>query len=146
MSEKLREIEFCPRCFASSEDGSWGCTVQGNYCENCSASGSVTIPVWAIKSIREQASWVGKRFYPDREDEEASTELRALRCLAPECKGRTARPIEDDLDRWWVTQEQGGGRSTSISVEASCESDALDKARPRLPYVPASALEEVPDA
>jgi hypothetical protein len=72
--EQDESIDFCCRCFASSQDGSWGEICSHDYCFNCGAGGFViSIPVWAIKSIRESASFVGKRYYPDKEDYEHDT-------------------------------------------------------------------------
>ena len=68
---RLRTMHFCVVCFASNEDGSWGCTTvpEANFCGNCSSNDClVAIPFWAVESIRQQASWVGKRYYPCDED------------------------------------------------------------------------------
>lgn len=35
---------------------------------NCGSGGLVPMPEWAVSSIRFQASWVGKRYYPHDED------------------------------------------------------------------------------
>jgi hypothetical protein len=52
---------FCTRCFSR--------TVCIDACHNCGSGGTnIEIPLWAIDSIRENASWLGKRFYPHKED------------------------------------------------------------------------------
>lgn len=83
MTELTDVLAFCAGCFASSEDGSWDLTCDNQYCYNCGTVGTVQLPRWAVDSIREQASWVGKRYYPADEDKEAAEELAALRALAP---------------------------------------------------------------
>jgi hypothetical protein len=58
--ERDAVLLFCPRCFASSRDGSWGGKAEKDFCCNCSTIGSmVRLPLWAVESIRQQASWVG---------------------------------------------------------------------------------------
>lgn len=142
MSEqgRERELDFCPRCFATSESGSWNHVIVSGYCMNCGNSSTVTLPLWAIESIREQASWVGKRHYPSKEDRQQCAELRALRLLVAEFPGRTAEPAGgDDPFRWWVKQSVAaadGGGWISVMVDASSAAEALDAARAILPYVP----------
>ena len=92
MSDDIRD--FCPRCFASDMSGSWDQTVVGNHCYNCGASPSVRLPDWAVDCIREQASWVGKRYYPNDEDKEMAAELKELRSRMTEFPGRTIEHID----------------------------------------------------
>lgn len=67
---------FCCRCFASESSGSWDHVVVGSFCANCCGNGTAfPLPKMAIESIRNQASWVGKRYYPHKED----AEVEALR-------------------------------------------------------------------
>jgi hypothetical protein len=77
-------IPFCPGCFATSEDGSANHVCDENYCYNCGSGGTVTIPRWAVESIRAQASWVGKRYYPNAEDHIINAELKLLRSRMPD--------------------------------------------------------------
>ncbi|RNB59427.1 hypothetical protein EDM57_04605 [Brevibacillus gelatini] len=74
------KITFCSACFATNEDGSWGNNggwsvqdVEENglncYCMNCSGHGEIVVMSRrAANKIRESASWVGKRYYPHKED------------------------------------------------------------------------------
>lgn len=78
----LTMLEFCPGCFASEENGSWGCTTVNGHCMNCGSAGTIQIPRWAVDSIRRSASWVGKRYYPSAEDLDDQRELRYLRSIA----------------------------------------------------------------
>lgn len=137
--EKLAELLlFCPCCFASSEGGSWtkGQAVFEGLCINCGASGpALTIPRWAVESIHRQASWVGKRYYPNDEDKETWDEVQALRATIKEFPGRSVRRTEDGKD-WWVSQRLKKGQSISIVVKAKTWEDAFEKARLQLPYVP----------
>lgn len=66
--------QFCVCCFADSVwGGSWGGDVFQGGCMNCGAGGSsITLSLMDIKQIRQQASWVGKRYYPHEEDFEKS--------------------------------------------------------------------------
>lgn len=60
---------FCCQCFASEASGSWDHVVVGSFCTNCCGNGTTfPLPKAAIESIRQQASWVGKRYYPHAED------------------------------------------------------------------------------
>jgi len=60
---------FCVQCFASESSGSWVHVVVGSFCTNCCGNGTtMPLPKAAIESIRQQASWVGKRYYPHAED------------------------------------------------------------------------------
>lgn len=94
MSDLEDVLDFCPGCFATNEDGSWGHTCDDHYCYNCGAQGTVKLPRWAVRSIREQASWVGKRYYPHDEDREAAEEIAALREIAPPAAPEAPQPVE----------------------------------------------------
>lgn len=144
-------LAFCPRCFASSEDGSWGGgpdVMNGqSLCSNCGANGShVMIPRWAVNAIREQASWVGKRYYPHDEDYEHAAEIKALRDLVTVYPGRSAEKIKsdhpDDIDQWWVHQDIPGDKRIAVSVKARSAGEAMKKARLDLPYISKEALEK----
>lgn len=147
--EAERVILFCAKCFASSEDGSWGERVdgddKGSHCFNCGAGNcAVRIPRWAVKSIREQASWVGKRYYPHEEDKEIHNEVQALRKLVKKFPGRTAERCEKG---WWVSQEIPCDRSRShmmfVSLaKAKTAAEAIERSREILRYVPAEAMEK----
>jgi hypothetical protein len=105
--DRFRQLSFCPCCFATEETGSWDHVVTSGYCMNCGNGSCVTLPPWAVDSIREQASWVGKRYYPHREDHERNRELRSLRKAIGRWPGRTVESLEriDEPDRAWVHQE-----------------------------------------
>lgn len=126
---------FCPRCFASSDDGSWGLTCDDTYCNNCSSSGTVQLPDWAVQSIREQASWVGKRFYPHAEDHDSGDELRRLRRAMTSFPGRSAHHDDTLSDQWRVEQKRGGV-TISVWVDADSAEDAIEKTKDRLPWCP----------
>lgn len=130
---------FCPCCFASSENGSWNHTAYEGGCSNCGAGPSIQLPPWAIDSIRQQASWVGKRYYPHAEDQEHSREVRALRSIVKEFPGRTA--CENVANPGWsVTQVMPDGSKCSMYFfNAKSEAEALALARLELPYVPSTA-------
>lgn len=133
---------FCVRCFADDHGGSWGDGTHpsAGHCANCGAGESlVAIPPWAVASIREQASWVGKRYYPHEEDRATTRELRVLRCkLDPfSCPGRTVqRWIDLAGAHLMVMQRMPGDRSVSMFPDDPSWSDeaALAWAVTRLPY------------
>jgi hypothetical protein len=134
---------FCPCCFASSEGGSWGEVVIEGHCFNCGAGGSgIEMKRWAVDSIRQQASWVGKRYYPHDEDKQRHEELKVLRALIPSFPGRTARLSEDGKASepgklvWWVEQVTGAQTTTSVSIEAATAEEAIEASRFLLPYHP----------
>lgn len=145
--EKLdhkRLLWFCACCFASKEDGSWNHTTSEHYCLNCGArGGAVRIPFWAIESIRNQASWVGKRYYPNQEDKEHARELKYLRALPASFPGRITESDKEERYRWWVKQTlpaETGSQYVSTMVNATSAEDALEASRFLLPYIPAEAL------
>ena len=117
-------------CFASETGGSWNHVVipmpAGGYCTNCGNGSTVPLPEWAIKSIREQASWVGKRYYPADEDREAQAERSALLALVTAFPGRAAEPDKLTPGRWMVFQA-GPKFTTSTSVEAASADEAMRK-------------------
>lgn len=137
---------FCVFCFGASSNelgASWGGDVGNNYCMNCGANGpNLLLPEWTIKSIRKQASWVGKRYYPNEEDTQTAEELKLLRALVPHDSGRIAEYVEADPEipdhkgYWSVKQDMGGGKATWITVDAESEEEALAMAKIRLPYHP----------
>jgi hypothetical protein len=93
---------FCPQCFATDNDGSWGHTVAGSVCTNCGSQSIIHIPAFAVESIRKQASWVGKRYYPHTEDVEATNERQALLKLVEFFPGRIALR----LDKYWQVKQK----------------------------------------
>lgn len=134
-------VGFCSMCFASTESGSWGCTVYGDHCSNCGTGGAVvSIPRWSVDAIRENASWVGKRYYSAEEDFDHREELEALRRLAPDDPRRVATETENG--RFNVTQPLRGGGTISISTRAYSADEALAKLKADLPYIPPANEEE----
>lgn len=130
-----QELSFCPFCFASSKDGSWDHVAIAGHCTNCGVSnGTVVLPAWAVDRIRESASWVGKRYYPDKEDHEARSERQALLALVNVFPGRSVRPLEDST--YDVSQRLADGRRVSTLVRASSAEEAMRKSGLR--YVPES--------
>jgi len=148
LEEEIRH--FCCLCFADDKGGSWGEGTHptAGWCANCGAGGSlIAIQAWAVASIRKNGSWVCKRYYPAEEDKETLAELKALRALVTEFPGRSVQrmpPPEDEPARnasqFMVIQQLGGGRSTSMWFDAATSEEALEKARPHLPYVPKEEL------
>lgn len=132
MSDDIRD--FCPRCFASDMSGSWDQTVVGNHCYNCGAGPSVRLPDWAVDCIREQASWVGKRYYPNDEDKEMAAELKELRSRMTEFPGRTIEHI--DIGQFRVTQRLNERTTHVIVVRADTQEEAWEKSKTRLPFIP----------
>lgn len=133
MNDDIRD--FCPRCFATDIDGSWSHTVQGGYCSNCGAIPSVTLPEWAVQSIREQASWVGKRYYPNDEDVQRGKEIKELRSRMTEFPCRTVEPT--DSGHFRVVQRLNETTTYCIYVTADTQEEAWSKAKTLLPFVPA---------
>jgi hypothetical protein len=114
-------VDFCVLCFADERGGSWGAGTTGTgFCQNCSTSHSeVKIPVWAVDQIRQSASWVGKRFYPNDEDFKIASERAELLKLVSIFPGRTATK-RDDGD-WDVWQELPVGSVMTIRKAATAE-------------------------
>jgi hypothetical protein len=134
-------LRFCPFCFATDEDGSWHHTVAATHCSNCGViDSSVTLPRWAVESIRQQASWVGKRYYPNAEDQQLATERRALLAQVQQFPGRTARPTPSQVYGWVVAQALPDGVTEEIMVTAVDAAAALEAARYALTYVPQEHL------
>jgi hypothetical protein len=103
---------------------------------NCGANGcTVPLPRWTVESIREQASWVGKRYYPHEEDIETNKEIQLLRALAPDDPERTVTQCEDDPRRWETRQPTEKGW-TSTWVTADSEAEAREKAKLVMEYRP----------
>lgn len=135
--------QFCPCCFADEQSGSWNHvvvpTTAGGHCSNCGNGDTVLMPSWVIKEIRRNASWVGRRYYPNEEDREAAQERMALLALVTQFPGRHAQPDEtDEAGRWWVFQKLPSGSTTSTSVVADSAEDAMRKCGLR--YVPKDKL------
>jgi hypothetical protein len=132
-------LAFCVLCFADEESGSWDHIVVKvgagtTHCTNCGAGGStVTIPKWAVDNIRQNSSWVGKRYYPNEEDKDAQVERQALLKLVPSFPGRSA-VFKPEYSNWWVTQVENG-RSVSTFAYAETAEEAC-RAATNLRYVP----------
>ncbi len=151
MSDRTAIIDFCPMCFASTDDSSGGGEIVPNiYCMNCGGH-PIKAPRWAVQSIREQASWVGKRYYPNEEDTERQREIRYFRAHAPADPADEYKRLEADPDDRTQTvylqltrhyAGQSGTRSTMMPLaddtEATLEA-AKTKLRAALPYPPALA-------
>jgi hypothetical protein len=132
--DKSDILSFCPCCFASSETGSWAHNVVSGYCTNCGNGSTITIPRWAVDEIRRNASWVGKRYYPDKEDEEHLAERKALLELVDVFPGRLAQ--QNEPGKWTVRQKTGPGVCTITTVKASSAEEAMRLSNLR--YVPAN--------
>jgi len=137
-----QSVPFCVLCFGSADNSSWGEQVTDQHCMNCGAGGSaISIPRWAIDSIRKNASWVGKRYYPNEEDIEDRLEAKRLRKLVTNFPGRTAQAPDDQYTGWVVRQKMPNGRTLSMGFpSASSEEEALDMARTKLPYYDEESL------
>lgn len=139
MSElKPGQVYFCSRCFATNEDGSMGGAIyptldDGCFCSNCcesySYSNKIVMRKADVLSIRSQASWIGKRYYPAQEDSDKNEELKRMRAVLklsfPFPRGRHAEQQKDGS--WLVTQNTHGGGSVSQFITASSEQEALIK-------------------
>lgn len=133
MSEDKQAL-FCVCCFASDTGGSWGEVCLPYSCINCGAGGStIELKEWQVKEIRRNASWVGRRYYPNDDDLKIDNELKMLRSLQTEFHGRTA--TLNDGGWWDVRQATSPNSYTSISVKADSQDEALLKTKDKLPYV-----------
>ena len=130
--DRKEEIYFCPCCFGSADNSSWGECVD-DYCYNCGSGSTLKIPRWAVESLRKQASWVGKRYYPHEEDVDSQKELRLLRSLMPDNPEDEVTPTEGGY--WSVERRTSPTRTTSVLLLASSREDAMKKAKVMLPYV-----------
>jgi hypothetical protein len=139
-AQKKREeiIDFCPSCFGSTDNSSWGSEVFPDYCTNCGHGPPIKLPRWAVEAIRQNASWVGKRYYPHEEDKERHRELLSLRMKMTSFPGRTAERGADKKG-WAVTQvtdeECSHGSTTVYYHDVATKKEALEKAKMHLPYV-----------
>jgi len=137
--DRNKQILFCCLCFASEDNSSWGEPLIEGHCFNCGAGNSTfKLPRCAVESIREQASWVGKRYYPNKEDYEAAEERKRLLACVKKFPGRSIEPaMELDRDgnevrqeyRWRVKQMTPGALWSSTSVTAKTKEEAWEKAR-----------------
>jgi hypothetical protein len=136
--DPMAMLVFCPRCLGSSESSSWNSLIIDGLCGNCGNGDTIHLARWAIDSIRSQASWVGKRYYPIDEDYEMAAELKNLRALVTDFPGRMAERANDPENPrlWWVTQRMKGGKSVSTTVDADSREEALALVRLDLPYCP----------
>src|ERR1051325_2191222 len=145
---------FCVQCFASEIDGSWDHVVlqtddDYNICGNCGGCGTAyPLPRAAIESIRKQASWVGKRYYPHAEDAEADLGRMELLKLVDVFPGRTVASVGgSDPDYWNVTQQLPNGKAEMISVIAGNAEHAFQRAHfSSLRYVSFEQLEAKDEA
>jgi hypothetical protein len=177
LSQPSDFLSMCVRCYATEEGGSWGAAtikaVDGDYghsllgtltlehahgkghCHNCGASGcTIVIPRWAVDSLRQQASWVGKRYYPIVEDSLAQAELRALRSLVPHDSGRTVEvaayqnDVPEGQTRFSVEQNIITAKAhfaedvkdvrqakSFVQIVAPSKEEAVLKAKLKLPFV-----------
>jgi 5'(3')-deoxyribonucleotidase len=140
---------FCVLCFANDDDdGSWSGGLCSSHCFNCGAGGSVIqISKFASTEIRKNASWVGRRYYPNQEDKDNYAELTFLRSKMTEFPGRSAEEYTDSRTGelfWRILQELPGGPSgltTSMlfpRIEGETPAEGIEKAKTALPYVPSS--------
>ncbi len=113
-----------------------------NHCFNCGAHEStVEIPRWAVESIRQQASWVGKRYYPHDEDKDIRRELETLRKRATGRAGLSVKRTENGK-YWEVTQKKPGGLSVTVIIESDSEDYAMGRGVVLLPYYSEEDLAE----
>lgn len=125
--------EFCVRCFASSVDGSWDHVVQSGYCTNCGGGQCLSVPRWAIEQVRSNASRVGKRYYPAKEDGEVYRELAYLRSVAPgHVIGAEENTFEGRTTYQAYVHLPNGCRSSVGPFNSAAE--ALERGRQKLPY------------
>lgn len=134
-------INFCPSCFASTDNSSWGGEVFVGGCTNCGHGPPISMPRWAAEQIRKSASWVGRRYYPSDEDKEDQAERRALLDLVKEFPGRRAEPVDPLVPavEWRVVQATAPGRVSYATFIAGSAEEAMEAARhSSLRYRPAS--------
>ena len=141
--DRTQLIAFCPSCMASGDNSSWGGGIDLSHCDNCGHGPPIQIPRWAVESIRQQASWVGKRYYPHQEDRDIHQELEDLRKLIKKFPGRTATRCAGEPGHWRVVQKIGLRATTGVLVQAKTKAAAFLKAHTLLPYVPASRQRKV---
>ena len=129
-----QQIQFCERCFATMD---WGVP----HCFNCGAGGAGVIMLQRqAESIRTSASWVGKRYYADKEDLDLNAELKALRRAIGTYPGRSAELRRDDergKAYWSISQSRPGGGTICTSIEAdkaATAEEAIEKTRDWLPW------------
>jgi hypothetical protein len=127
-------IQFCERCFATMD---WGIA----HCFNCGAGGTgVVMLKRQAESIRESASWVGRRFYPNEEDRENWAEVKALRRAIGTYPGRSAEwvPGNDGARGYWrLSQSLDNGRVVMTMVQAPegmKPEDVIEQHRDALPW------------
>lgn len=138
-------MKFCTLCFATENDGSWQHVVVGHFCANCGVGGAVVdLPEWAIKNIRQNASWVGKRYYPCDEDRERAEERVDLLALVQHFPGRkVALRVFNGRKAWEVSQTLANGCTVSTTVtDADSGRQAMHRAT-ALRFVPQWRLDEV---
>jgi hypothetical protein len=148
MSDKKPELDrmelifFCERCFASSDNSSWGEPILENHCCNCGAGGpSLKIPRYSVEMIRSSAFFVGSRYYPSEEAIEMFEERKRLRGLVKEFPGRTAEPPHEEGAHWSVKQEKPGKLWVStMAMAATTAEEALHETRLSLPYYDEESL------
>jgi hypothetical protein len=122
---------MCSMCLAHDEiDG---------HCLNCGAGGTThLVPMWFIESIRKNASWVCKRYYPNEEDMQNAGELRALRAQMATFPGRSAELVKEDergAAYWRVKQATGDRTYTMVTTPWLGEDDTAEKAVDRTKHV-----------
>lgn len=142
--ESDRKVPFCCKCFADERGGSWGeGTVQG-HCYNCGSGGTTAwLPIWAVDMIRENASWVGRRYYPNDEDRANAEERRDLLDTIKEFPGRTVETQDGPLGPVTIVQQALPNRTKTLITfrpEEASEKEAWEQARYALRYVPKEKL------
>jgi hypothetical protein len=134
---RLVPVRFCVKCFADDRSSSLSGSgsIVNDHCLNCGSGGTIaSLQVWAVDSIREQASWVGKRYYPNDEDRQLNEELRALRREIGNYPGRSAEPSSTP-GQWDLIQVLENGSTRRTSIVADSAEDALKKGADYLPWV-----------
>lgn len=136
MKDVNQEILFCPQCFASEEDGSMGGSVFPTYCTNCGTGwgdGAPKLKRYMVDSIRQQASWIGCRFYPGEEDRERHKERERLLSLVTNFPGRSVKPSKEE-GYFEVMQKMDRNRTMSVFIKADSPEAAAKLARGSLPF------------